>query len=407
MRKGVTIALLGKYYNWIGGIDFLRQIINGFLARRDAYDLTLYLLLPVNNRIERPLDLLRAVKTSLVMTRELKRPWFATPQPAFHDKMLDFLSHLDGGGLRIVYYENSRRGLIRCLQTLKADVAFPASGALGENLPVPGVGFIYDFQHKYLSGYFTPQICLQRDIEFATTLKNSKAIIVHTRSVKDDLLKFFPYLETEIFSMPFAPSALPQWFESSTDDVRRNYELPEKYFLISNQFWEHKDHMTAFRAMARLADFPDVSLVCTGTMEEPRRPSYIFELNDYIAEKGLTNRVRLLGHIPKQDQIGIMRGAVALVQPTLFEGSAGGGCTHDAVALGVPVILSDIPVNREADDPLVRFFRAGDCEELAAAMRLTLAEPVRPSSIDELIRRGKSNQEKLGDRLLEAVSHAL
>ena len=407
MRKGVTIALLGKYFTWIGGMDFLRQIINGFLSRQDTYDLTLYLLLPVHNKIEQPLDLLRAVKTSLVMSRELKRPWFATPRPAFHDKMLDFLNHLDGEGLKIIYYENSPKGLDRCLRTLKADVALPTSGSLGENLPAPGIGYIYDFQHKYLSSYFTPQICLQRDIEFATTLKNSKAVIVHTRSVRDDILTYFPYVETKIFSLPFAPCALPHWFENSAGDVKRNYDLPENYFLISNQFWEHKDHMTAFRAVDRLVDFPHVSLVCTGTMEEPRRASYIGELNSFIVERGLTNRIRLLGHIPKQDQIEIMRGAVALVQPTTFEGSAGGGCTHDAVALGVPVILSDIPVNREAEGPAVRYFRCGDYEALTAAMVTLLREPVRPPSRDELVRMGRRNQEKLGDRLLEAVNHVL
>ena len=73
------------------------------------------------------------------------------------------------------------------------------------------------------------------------------------------------------------------------------------------------------------------------------------------------HRIRILGLIPKYDQIQIMRGAVAVIQPTLFEGGPGGGAVYDAVSIGTPVILSDIPVNREveAGRGLIQFFRPG------------------------------------------------
>lgn len=87
-----------------------------------------------------------------------------------------------------------------------------------------------------------------------------------------------------------------------------------------------------------------------------------------IFELGIDQKVRILGLIPKVDQIALMRGSLALIQPTLFEGGPGGGAVYDAVGLGVPCIVSDIDVNREIDEDAVCFFKTGDADDLFMAM---------------------------------------
>jgi len=405
MKPRLTIALLGKYFGWAGGVDFLRHVANCLLDTQGENDLSLFLLLPVDNKIENARDLARAVKESLARSLREKRPCLAKPRHAYHESMIDFFSQVQGA-IEIVYYTNSEEGLLRALQRVGADAALPVIGTLGTHYPVPWVGYWPDFQHKYLPGNFQPRECFERDIGFAATLRDAAALIVTSKAVKDDVLRFYPYAEAKIMNLPFAPNPVPEWFLPYQGDIAAAYSLPERYFLISNQFWVHKDHMTAFRALRALGPDSEVCIVCTGGLEDYRRPDYLSELRGFLAEHDLARRVKILGHIPKRDQIEIMKGALALIQPTLFEGTPGGGCVYDAVSLGVPAIISDIPVNREVVADNIRFFAAGDSEDLALKMREVLtSEMIRPGK-EALIKSGQANLHRAGRCLIEAVRHA-
>jgi len=102
-----------------------------------------------------------------------------------------------------------------------------------------------------------------------------------------------------------------------------------------------------------------------------------------------------------------MRGAVAVVQPTLFEGGPGGGAVWEAVGLGVPALVSDIDVNREINDAGVTFFRVGDSDQLAARMHETLAVSSIREPTDVLLARGRERARQFGLVILEAAKIAI
>ena len=52
--------------------------------------------------------------------------------------------------------------------------------------------------------------------------------------------------------MPFAPYALPWWFDADPDEIRQHYGIGNRYLLVCNHFWMHKDHETAIRSLAML-----------------------------------------------------------------------------------------------------------------------------------------------------------
>ena len=121
----------------------------------------------------------------------------------------------------------------------------------------------------------------------------------------------------------------------------------------------------------------------------------------------MSDYIRFLGYIPKDDQLAIMRGAVAVVQPTLFEGGPGGGAVYDAVSSGTPSIVSDIVVNLEIDLGVVRFFKAGSPKDLAEKMADAMVNPpIRPSKSETLMQLTKRQQE-LGRVLLDASRLAI
>jgi len=287
----------------------------------------------------------------------------------------------------------------------------PSVMPLGKNFPFPWVGYIYDFQHKYFPEYFDADTCLQRDIQFARMLREAKSIIVNARAVKDDIEKFFPYHDSEVFNLPFSAAPVSGWLESADLGIQERYDLPERYCLISNQFWIHKSHITAFRALAMLSqmkDCDDLHIVCTGKMEDYRFPKHIDELRKSVRDLGIEDKVHFLGHIPKKDQVAIMKNSIAVLQPTLFEGGPGGGSIYDAVSLGVPAILSDIRVNLEIkDEKNIFYFKAGSEYDLVSALKRLLSIQIQKPTKKELVLSGEKRKRLVGERLLSAARTAI
>jgi len=334
---------------------------------------------------------------------ERKQPTLVLSKPDFYAPFLDYFKALEGR-VEIVYYINTQRDFLHCLKRIGADIALPVNGSLGPEFPIPWIAYATDFQHKYYPENFTAQECFNRDIHFATVLRDTSTVIVNSKAVKNDIYKFYPYVRAAVYALPFAPVPSTSWFDAYEDDVSKKYGLPDSYFLISNQFWIHKDHLTAFRALLTARDS---HIVCTGEMIDYNHPGHIDELKSFLRSNGLEGRVTLLGHIPKRDQIEIMKQSRAVIQPSLFEGGPGGGCVFDAAALGVPVILSDIAINREVEIDEACFFEAGNSEALAGQMMVLSERGRERPSTDALVSQGQKQAMMLGESLMAAISHAI
>jgi hypothetical protein len=75
------------------------------------------------------------------------------------------------------------------------------------------------------------------------------------------------------------------------------------------------------------------------------------------------------------------------------------------VGLGVPALVSNIEVNQEVDCGDVRFFEAGNPNELAQLMLdLLQGEPLRRPDSDELLKAGTARLVRCGSVLLEALA---
>jgi glycosyltransferase involved in cell wall biosynthesis len=407
MKRSFNIAILGGDFLWSGGTDFLRNIVNALLSIRQDHQIRIFLLLPVKNKVESFADL-RSVfwKTLETVVRQRN---FSLPkrEAGFNSSFLDYFRHIDGEIEPVEY--NDTTGLIPTLKRIEADVVMPAAGTLGTAFPFPWVGYIFDFQYKYYHSYFSSKECMDRDIRFATILRDAKAIIVNANSVKEDIDLFFPYHDCKVFNLPFCAAPVSNWLEDGNLDLLARYNLPPRYFLISNQFWVHKSHTTAFRALAILKDEEcgkDLHIVCTGKMEDHRFPDYIEDLQDEVRTSGLKEKVHFLGHIPKIDQIAIMKASLAVLQPSRFEGGPGGGSVFDAVSIGVPVILSDIPVNKEIEsEGNLLYFEEGSSIDLAKIMRKFLKMNISRPSKGDLLVRGEKRKLLMGEYLWEVINY--
>jgi glycosyltransferase involved in cell wall biosynthesis len=406
-----NVALVGgDQARWSGGNDFLRLLAGGLWQISGNSQVRFSLLLTEDTKLEAIRRRLYPWKRATVDLLRLQKPAFPRSPSLQRKQVIDAVGCF-GGALNTIVYRERRDSFERLNQILARhnfDVALPITSASG-HVGVPWVGHLPDMQHKHYPEFFSREEYLSREAQFRSLLQKAKAVIVNSRNAKADIDEAFPGHQCAIFNLPFAPLLNPAWLEREAGTPLARYNLPGRYFLISNQFWIHKSHATAFEALAQLSSaYNDVSIVCTGNTSDYRHPDYFRRLQDRIVALKIQNRVRILGLVPKSDQIQIMRAAVAVIQPTLFEGTPGGISVYDAVSIGTPVILSDIAINREVKDDkaCIQFFERSNAEALAEKMRMALGSPWRQPSNDELRTQSHRRAEALGIRILEACEFA-
>jgi glycosyltransferase involved in cell wall biosynthesis len=397
----MKIGVLGhRFIEWDGGIDFLRTICES-LAAAD-HPVELHVLIPTRG----PRVAVHGLNLRLrrIAKRLLGRPAAPPHAPKLHDLSGPIADA--GTTIRIHEIDLGSAAIRRAFRQLQLDILLPSFDTLTFGAEIPWLGYVYDMQHKYLPHFFSSSELAQRDLAMGRMLREARAVIVNSRSVATDIRTHFPAASAQVVVLPFSAAPLPSWFDLDLDVVRAKYSVGANYFIICNQFWKHKDHGTAFKAFAALASIhPELQLVCTGATSDYRDPQHFPRLQELISELGIEDRVTILGRIKKPDQIALVRGSVALIQPTMFEGGPGGGAVYDAVALGVPCIVSDIPINLEIDEPGVRFFKSQDPASLREAMSLSYAEfgTRVPPPAAELLARGRTRREMCGNVLVQGA----
>lgn len=399
LRVGITAD---SFIQWGGGLDFLRTVVSSLQAT--SVPLQLHFLVPgigsrsALMRIEQRLR--RAVRTMV------QRQAITSHAPSQAD-LRRALASCDAP-IQLHDIDIGASALFRKARHLSLDVLLPSFSPLPFGRELPWLGYLYDFQHRHLPQFFTAKECRQRDHAFQSMLEQARGLIVNAQEVASDIARFYPDAQARVFALPFSAAPAPVWLDVDGEPVRIRYGIPPQYFIICNQFWQHKDHATAFKAFAKFArhtDHDHIDLVCTGATSDYRSANYFSDLIELLRNEQLGSRVHILGLIPKDDQIALLKGAVALLQPTLNEGGPGGGAVYDAVSLGVPTIASDIPVNLEIiGETLVSFFRAGDTHTLAHAMQLCVSagSHCRPTAI-ELLEQGRLRRLRCGNVLLAAI----
>lgn len=232
------------------------------------------------------------------------------------------------------------------------------------------ISWIADFQYLHLPQLFPGLKPDKRAAEIRAIHDSSDALIVSSQ----DALRDFATVVGEpqphrTYVLPFVSQTNARERSAPLREVLDKYQLPARYLMLPNQFWEHKNHQIAFEAVAMLKRRGiETTLVCTGWIREPRHPSSrpIPSL-EFMEREGLQDNVRLLGSIDYEDVLSLMRGSVAVLNPSLFEGWS--SSVEEAKSMGKAMILSDIPVHREQNHPRARYFDPRDAADLAAALQ--------------------------------------
>jgi glycosyltransferase involved in cell wall biosynthesis len=151
--------------------------------------------------------------------------------------------------------------------------------------------------------------------------------------------------------------------------VLGRYGVPERFALVVNQFWAHKNHGVVVDALGQLAARGrGLPVVMVGGLGDYRDPQglYLSSLLQQIARGRVGEHLWMLGKVPFGDLVDLLRCAAVVVQPSRFEGW--NTTVQDALALGRPVLCSDIEVHREQAPGAVGFFGCDRPDQLAGLL---------------------------------------
>lgn len=343
----IRVAFLMAHmdFSWLGGVNYIRNLVAAVHCTPDRA-LEPVLLVPpgVPAEILQHFSGTEVICSKVLAPRRMqllaRKAWRFTTGV---DKPLEAL--LRSNGIRVISH----------------------SWHLDRSPDIAAVEWIPDFQHRHLPAFFSAEESNARDKAYRKTAQRCAALILSSQDALNDLTSFYPPAAKKSHVLHFCPAFEPQQAAPETEALRQKYGISGPYFHLPNQFWAHKNHRVVIDSLALLkAQGRPTLVVCTGHTNDSRRPGYFPELMRHAETAGVADSFRVLGLVPYADMHGLMQGAIAIVNPSLFEGWS--STVEEAKALGKALILSDLAVHREQAPRRAAYFPADTPEVLAQCL---------------------------------------
>jgi glycosyltransferase involved in cell wall biosynthesis len=236
------------------------------------------------------------------------------------------------------------------------------------------INWIPDFQCLHYPDLWTAK-------ELKATLGLYKKIVEYSDKVvlsSFDAMKDFKQFASHDLNKAHVLQFVSQPSVESTQDEAEitsqlfDYGVNRPFFYLPNQFWSHKNHLTAFKAIKILKDNGlEPLLVTTGFMNDYRSNNQTFNiLSNFIEENNLRDNILLLGLIPYHQVLSLFKAAKAVINPSFFEGWS--SSVEESKSIGQTIILSNINVHVEQSPKKGIYFDPSDSVQLAGIMRNVL-----------------------------------
>lgn len=220
------------------------------------------------------------------------------------------------------------RDVPRNLDVLHHPVTVPIPQLRG----VPTVTTVYDMQHHDLPHLFSRAERAFRRWAYDGAARRADRVVTTSRYSAGRLTEAagVPSEGIEVITMGIDHE---RFTPDPTDaDERLSTRLPERYVLYPGNLWPHKNHDRLVDAFGVVAD-RELHLVLTG--QDYGRAG---ALRERATRAGVGDRVHHLGFVAADEVPALMRRAVAMVFPSLYEGF--GSPPLEAMACGCPVASS-------------------------------------------------------------------
>ncbi|UOE48314.1 glycosyltransferase [Mucilaginibacter sp. SMC90] len=380
MAKRKRIGLSYAYNeNWIGGTYYIENLINALNSLNDEEKPHIVLLTDSYENFK-------------VARQKFKYPYISFQLGSGEaNKAFQFMNRVTNRLFKIRLFNQKIKGL---------DAIFPYYKSEQQSAAKKKIYWVADFQEHFAPEFFSkediaPRLQYQEEIQVS-----AEHLIVSSNTALGHFKSIFPKHKVTVNVMPFAVTH-PPYHNLDIKSLLEKYQLPERYFICPNQFWKHKNQLVVLKAVKALkAKGIEITAAFTGNTNDYRNPHYFTELKAFVEQNNLSNNISFLGFIDRRDQLQLMNNAIAIIQPSLFEGWS--TVVEDAKLMNKFLLVSDIEIHREQlADSSARFFDPYDSGQLALLLEQA-NEQLSPPPLFEK-NTYHENVKKVGRTFLEIV----
>ena len=312
------------------------------------------------------------------------------------------ISSIPYGDILIRFISNKIFKIHKIINELNPDlVIYPGGETLSYENKYKCVTPVFDIMHKYesypeISSLVTNYL---RNLHYKRVVKNASLVFVDSEVGKRQLLESYPCKKKlKIIKLPYI--APPYIFFKNNFIINR--KLPKTYLFYPAQFWEHKNHKNLIKALEFLNKNHNrkVNLVLVGA-----KKNFYSNVVELINHYNLENQIHYFDYVNNEELVYLYKNAFALIMPSTL------GPTNipplEAIALGCPVIVSDVYAAREQLGDSALYFDPKDIEDISNKILLLLSnKEIRENLIKKgYIKSSEYNQNEFRKTILESISN--
>jgi glycosyltransferase involved in cell wall biosynthesis len=200
----------------------------------------------------------------------------------------------------------------------------------------------------------------------ARAARRADSLIAGSAAARDEICSVLDLDPARFTVVPHGAGRPAASAPAAESELRERHRLGDSRIVLCVAAKRpHKNQELLLRALPYL---PEDALVVLAGHAEP----YEARLRELAVDLSVSERVRFLGYLPDAELEGLWQLAACAAFPTHGEGF--GLPVIEAMARGVPVACSDLPVLREVGGEVPHYFPPSDARAAAAAIEAAWAD---------------------------------
>lgn len=280
--------------------------------------------------------------------------------------VLSKVFHIDC--LSKIYYETSHKYMLKqYAELLKICDIIYYPLPMCKYPDFPFICTLWDLGH--LNTFAFPEVTsygnFERKREYhEVTLFKALMVFCESETGKKEAIEYLRLNKDRIRVLPLFPSRIVS--ENLIPSKPNMIEEGCSFIHYPAQYWAHKNHFNLIYAFSGLTEkYPNLKLILTGSDQGNKK-----HIKDSIEQFGLSDKVIDLGFVSLSELKWLYIHSKGLIMPTLI------GPTNmpplEALALGCPVAVSDIPGHREQLGDKAIYFNPLNVVEIKDAIESVL-----------------------------------
>lgn len=195
-----------------------------------------------------------------------------------------------------------------------------------------------DFYGKKKFKEISIWVIIFREYLYKKILPLSYRVIVESKDLKRKIVKLYKIKSNSIIPIPNLPSVLlkNKIKEYQVNNIRKKFNIKNKFYLYPAQFWEHKNHQIIIESVKKLKKKnKNINFIFCG--KDKGNLNIILQK---ISEYNVENNIKIIGYIKDNELYNLYKISEGLVMPSYF------GPTNippvEAWYFNIPVIYSSL-----------------------------------------------------------------